>query len=208
MRSGFAWWRPVSVTPTQSRGMVSIHVVLSAAYCGVCKRCLLGQMAYCEPFRGGFRWPSPRRSTSLAIAGERISSHFFGQAILCNVRERGPRERGGHRQGRTARADGPLGWGLQTGAGAVLNELRPEPGSSLVVFGTGAVGCGALMAAKIAGCTTVVAVDIHDSRLELAKELGATHTISSKSSLSIRGTLVLVGAARRGRASRTRRPGP
>lgn len=77
---------------------------------------------------------------------------------------------------------GPLGCGLQTGAGAVLNEIRPEAGTSLVVFGVGAVGSAAIMAAKIAGCTTVVAVDIHDSRLNLARDIGATHTINSSSS--------------------------
>ena len=50
----------------------------------------------------------------------------------------------------------------------------------IVIFGTGAVGLGALMTAKIEGCGKIIAVDIHDSRLEIAKELGATHTINSK----------------------------
>jgi aryl-alcohol dehydrogenase len=66
------------------------------------------------------------------------------------------------------------------GAGTVLKELKPEIGSSLVVFGAGAVGCAAVMAARVADCATIVAVDIHDSRLELARELGATHVINSK----------------------------
>ncbi|WP_373453622.1 zinc-binding dehydrogenase [Paucisalibacillus globulus] len=68
-----------------------------------------------------------------------------------------------------------------TGSGTVLNSINPEPGNSIVVFGTGAVGLSGMLAAKIAGCYPIIAVDIHDSRLKLAKELGATHIINSKS---------------------------
>lgn len=75
---------------------------------------------------------------------------------------------------------GPLGCGIQTGSGAVLNKLQPTEGSSIVVFGCGSVGLSALIAAKIANCTTIVAVDMKESRLELAKELGVTHTINPK----------------------------
>ena len=67
-----------------------------------------------------------------------------------------------------------------TGSGAVLNGIKPEPGSTIAVFGTGAVGMAAMMAAKVAGCSKVIAVDIHESRLDLAKQLGATHVINSK----------------------------
>lgn len=71
-----------------------------------------------------------------------------------------------------------LGCGVQTGAGAVLNRIKPKPGSSLVVFGCGGVGMSAIMAGVIAGCTTIIGVDIIPERLDLAKELGATHTIN------------------------------
>src|SRR5690606_23794742 len=73
---------------------------------------------------------------------------------------------------------GPLGCGIQTGAGTVLNRLRPKSGAAIAVFGCGAVGLSAVMAAVIAGCQDIVAVDLHDNRLELAKELGATHTVN------------------------------
>ena len=75
---------------------------------------------------------------------------------------------------------GPLGCGIQTGAGTVLNRLKPDFGSSIVVYGCGAVGLSAVMAARIAGCQHIVAVDVHDSRLELARELGATHAFNGK----------------------------
>jgi len=158
------------------------HVVMSAAYCTYCTQCRSGNMAYCanlfaEDF-GGCR--TSDGTTSLSTAeGEAISSHFFGQsafATQANVVESSiivvPK-------------DVPLdavaffGCGMQTGAGAILNELRPPAGSSVAISGAGAVGLAAIMAARIAGATTIVAIDLHDARLELAKALGATHTINA-----------------------------
>lgn len=72
----------------------------------------------------------------------------------------------------------PLGCGFQTGAGAVLNSLQVRPGESIAVFGTGAVGLAAVMAAKIAGASPIIAIDISDERLKNALELGATHFIN------------------------------
>ena len=71
-----------------------------------------------------------------------------------------------------------LACGGQTGAGAVLNVMKPRAGDSFVVFGVGAVGLSGLMSAKIAGCDPIIAVDVHEHRLALARTLGATHTIS------------------------------
>lgn len=69
---------------------------------------------------------------------------------------------------------GPLGCGLQTGAGAVLNSLRVPTGASVVVLGASAVGLAAVMAARVAGADPIIAVGINDERLELARSLGAT----------------------------------
>jgi aryl-alcohol dehydrogenase len=161
--------------------VVGDHVVLAAAYCGHCKRCRAGQMAYCENLLaadfGGRRLDG---STSLSKGDEVISSHFFGQssfATFANVVEES-----------VVRVDkdvplehlGPLGCGFNTGAGTVLNELKPTIGSTLVVFGVGAVGSASVMAARVAECAIVVAIDVFDERLTLARELGATHTINSK----------------------------
>jgi Zn-dependent alcohol dehydrogenase len=73
------------------------------------------------------------------------------------------------------------GCGFQTGAGAILNTLKPAPAETLLIFGLGSVGMTALMAAKYLGLVTIIAVDIADSKLELARELGATHVLNSKS---------------------------
>src|SRR5258708_27903558 len=74
---------------------------------------------------------------------------------------------------------GPLGCGIQTVAGAVLNTMQAPAGSSIAIFGSGAVGLSALMAARVAGCTTIIAVDTKPNRLTLARELGATHTLNA-----------------------------
>jgi aryl-alcohol dehydrogenase len=156
------------------------HVILAAAYCGHCSRCRRGEMAYCENVMavdfGGRRLDG---STSLSLDGAAISSHFFGQssfATHANVVEESvvkvPKDV-------PLEHLAPLGCGFNTGAGTVLNELKPAIGSTLAVFGTGAVGAAALMAAKVADCSTIIAVDIHDSRLDLARELGATHVVNS-----------------------------
>jgi aryl-alcohol dehydrogenase len=160
------------------------RVVLSAAYCTHCAECLAGNTAYCENlFTEDFGGRRRDGSTALSTQdGSAVSSHFFGQSSFSTyanvvessvvpVSESAPLE-----------ILAPLGCGMQTGAGAVLNELRPHVGASFAVTGAGAVGLAAVMAARAAGCGTVIAVDLHDSRLELAEELGATHTVNSQGS--------------------------
>jgi len=73
-----------------------------------------------------------------------------------------------------------LGCGVQTGAGAVLNRMKPRPGKSLAVFGCGTVGLSGVMGAKLAGCSPIIAVDISAARLDMARELGATHVINGR----------------------------
>jgi aryl-alcohol dehydrogenase len=90
---------------------------------------------------------------------------------------------------------GPLGCGIQTGAGAVLNALRVRPGSSFVAFGAGAVGLAAIMAARVAGATTIIAADVNPARLQLALELGATHIVNSKDRDAVEEVRKLTGGA-------------
>jgi aryl-alcohol dehydrogenase len=122
--------------------------------------------------------PADGRLHPLSRDGQALKSQFFGQSsffatqAVCHHRS-------------VAKIDvdipfellAPIGCGIQTGAGAVLNVLRPGPSSSLVVLGAGAVGMSAVMAARLVGCGTIIAVDLVPARLELARELGATHAI-------------------------------
>jgi len=159
---------------------VGDHVVLSFAHCGNCGHCLTGHPTVCDTFNdlnfGGAMDDGTRR---LAQDGEELAT-FFGQSSFATYAIAKSRN--------AVKVDpdvdlallGPLGCGIQTGAGTVLNRLKPEFGSSIVIYGAGAVGLSAVMAAKIVGCQHIIAVDVHDSRLELAKELGATHTLNGK----------------------------
>lgn len=155
------------------------HVVLGFNSCGRCAACRSGHPAYCETFPahnfGGTRTDG---TTSLRDGDTVVSSHFFGQssfATYANVSERSVVK---VPEGAPLDILGPLGCGLTTGAGAVLNVLQPPAGSSIAIFGTGAVGCAALLAAIVANCSTIIMIDIVPSRLELALELGATHAVN------------------------------
>ncbi len=155
-------------------------VVLSLNTCGKCEQCLTGHVAYCTQMSAlNFGGRRADGSTAFSDDSGPISSHFFGQSSFAahtNAPERS-----------VVKVDadlplellGPLGCGIQTGAGAVLNSLEVPTGSTFAVFGTGAVGSSAILAAVVAGCTTIIAVDNVGSRLDLAKELGATHVINS-----------------------------
>lgn len=161
------------------------RVILGWPSCGQCANCLDGQPRYClrtgEALVSGRRFRGPDAGTSAYTRadGTQLSGHFFGQSsfathsiALADALVKAPDDV-------PLELLGPLACGLGTGAGAVLNEARPGPGASLVVFGVGAVGLAAIMAARCTAATTIVAVDLHDSRLELATRYGATHTINS-----------------------------
>lgn len=157
---------------------VGDHVVLSFANCHRCDHCLSGHPTVCTEFNplnfGGFLNGG---DTPYSLNGQPLSI-FFGQSSFS--------------QTVVTKADnvvvvdkdvdlallGPLGCGIQTGAGTVLNRLRPKANEGIVVFGAGAVGLSAIMAARIVGCYPIIAVDVHDHRLELAQELGATHVVN------------------------------
>jgi aryl-alcohol dehydrogenase len=154
-------------------------VVIGWPWCGTCRNCLEGQPRYCLQL-GPLVLAGGRGDGTTSIRrldGSPLHSHFFGQSSfasysICDARALVP-----------VRADapveilGPLACGIGTGAGAVLNALKPHVGSCVVVFGAGAVGLSAVMAARLTGATTIIAVDRLSARLTLARELGATETI-------------------------------
>lgn len=161
------------------------HVVLSYASCGICENCLTGHPTVCLRFNDlNFGGKMPDGSTRLYQDGKPISS-FFGQSSFGTYSVVKARNAVPVPKNVDLALLGPLGCGIQTGSGTVLNTLRPEFGTSIAIFGCGAVGLSAIMAAKICGCENIIAIDIHESRLELAKELGATYTINSKATKNL-----------------------
>jgi aryl-alcohol dehydrogenase len=89
---------------------------------------------------------------------------------------------------------GPLACGIQTGAGAVINSLKVGVGKSFAAFGTGSVGLAAIMAARVAGATTIIGVDLNSKRLGFARELGTTHTINGAQENVVDSIMRITGA--------------
>lgn len=168
------------IGPGVNRLAVGDPVVLSFAHCGHCENCLTGHPTVCATFNAlNFGGAMDDGTHRLRGGGGELST-FFGQSSFAThavVRE-----------SNAVKVDadvdlallGPLGCGIQTGAGTVLNRLRPASGTSIAIYGCGAVGLSAVMAAAIAGCQDIIAVDVHDSRLQLARELGATLALNGK----------------------------
>jgi aryl-alcohol dehydrogenase len=154
------------------------HVVLSYLSCGICPLCRKGKENYCVNTGllnfGGIR---PDGSTTLRNNGEPVHGSFFSQSSFASFALASERNTVKAPKDVAIEILGPLGCGIQTGAGGVINSLRPEAGSSLAVFGTGGVGMGAILAAVVSGCATIIAVDVKESRLRLARQFGATHAI-------------------------------
>lgn len=203
------------------------RVVMTSPACGNCAACRRGLPGYCAEARR-IKFGGQLRDGRIPLKknGSPVSGGFFQQSAFAT-----------HAlatEGNVVRLpdDLPLAMaaafacGVNTGAGAVLNVLKPQPGSSIAVFGVGSVGLAAVMAARIAGCATIFAIDLHDNRLELARELGATevckpgarnlkdiqYSVEAAGSpqalrdavdcLAPLGTCCLVGSARKGTEAR------
>src|SRR5438067_6077667 len=144
-------------------------VVLSFPWCGDCEPCRSGRTSYCT--QGRALKSSGRRSdgsTPISRDGAPVYSCFFQQSSFANFAVAPAKDVVKIRHDAPVELLGPLGCGLQTGAGAVLNVMRPNAGQSLVVFGVGGVGLAGLMAGKIAGVDPIIAIDRLPSRLALA----------------------------------------
>ncbi len=156
------------------------HVVMSYLSDGTCPSCKKGVPTHCSNFfPGNFSGARLDGSVTMRKGAETIHGSFFSQSsfashILAN-------ERSVVKVANDLPLEmlGPLGCGIQTGAGGVINSLKARPGTSIAVFGAGSVGVSAIMAALVCGCTAIIAVDINDGRLETSKGFGATHTINS-----------------------------
>jgi aryl-alcohol dehydrogenase len=156
------------------------HVVLGWDYCGTCPPCKTGKELYCLGFfLHNFHGARPDGSATLWKGDQVIHGSFFCQSSFADFALANERNVIKVREDVPLEILGPMGCGVMTGAGAVMNSLRPRPGASIAIFGVGPVGMSAVLAAVVCGCTTIIAVDLHAGRLEMAKELGATHTLNA-----------------------------
>lgn len=157
------------------------HVVLAFGSCGHCASCKSNHPAYCESaplLNFGCRRPDGS-TTITGKDGEEFNALFFSQSSFATYAIAHKNNAVKVRNDADLRLLGPLGCGLMTGAGTVLNVLKPGPDSTLGIFGTGALGFAALFAAKIAGAKRIVCIDRVQSRLDLARQFGATDIINT-----------------------------
>jgi aryl-alcohol dehydrogenase len=156
------------------------HVVLAWDYCGACAACKAGKVLYClNFFLHNFHGARPDGTTTLRKGDQVIHGSFFCQSSFADFALANERNVVKVRDDVPLEVLAPTGCGVMTGAGAVMNALQARPGTSIAVFGAGTVGMSAILGAVVCGCTTIIAVDVNADRLEVAKELGATHTVNA-----------------------------
>lgn len=154
------------------------HVVLSYRSCGECRNCQRDEPSHClKIFECNFSGARDDGSITLHKEGVPVHGNFFGQSSFATYALATEANTVKVADDVPLELLGPLGCGVQTGAGAVINSLAPEPGSSIAVFGCGSVGLSAVMAAAVVDCRSIIAIDPVAERLELAKSLGATDII-------------------------------
>lgn len=163
-----------------SRLAVGDPVVLGFDSCRECRNCTRGRPAYCARFAPLNYGGSRRDGTSVLqdSSGAPVHGNWFGQSSFSSLVVATERNAVRLPSDVPVAIAGPLGCGLATGAGTVLRVLRPESGSSIVIFGLGAVGMAAVMAARIAQCDIIIGIDPDPGRHDLALESGATAVIS------------------------------
>jgi Zn-dependent alcohol dehydrogenase len=168
------------IGPGVTTAEVGDPVLLSYTYCSNCDLCGISQHAYCLNWHG---LNVVGDKTLQTAGGENLQGKFFGQSSFSGqsiVSEGSVVNVKGTVNNDELKFLAPLGCGLMTGSGAVINTAKARPFDIIVVTGIGAVGLGAIMAAKIAGVKEIIAVDRVGHRLEVAKELGATQILESK----------------------------
>lgn len=163
-----------AVGPDVEGVAVGDHVVMSFRSCRECARCRAGEVGYCDQtMMLNYMGCRMDGSTTLHRDGSDVAGSFFGQSSFSEL-ALGTRDNVVVIDPAVDLAvAAPFGCGFQTGAGAVINTIDPDPASSIVIYGAGTVGLAAVAAAKARGVQTIVAVDTQNSRLEHATRLGA-----------------------------------
>ncbi|URJ39955.1 NAD(P)-dependent alcohol dehydrogenase [Paenibacillus polymyxa] len=157
------------------------HVVLSYTYCGTCMACLEGRTYECDQIYQNFEGLREDQTSPISYNEQTVAALIrqgsFASHVICHKNSvvKVEKDLDLHQLG-------PLGCGFMTGAGSILNYLKPKCGNSMVIIGAGSVGLAAVMAAKIAGCNPIIALDQVAFKLDTAKGIGATHCINGATS--------------------------
>jgi aryl-alcohol dehydrogenase len=163
------------------------RVVLTFGSCGSCRQCNDSAPAYCEHAHE-LNFGGARLDGSLTLAdrdGAAVHGAFFQQSSFATHALAAARNAVRVPDEFPLELAAPLGCGIQTGAGAVLNTLAVPAGSSIAIFGAGPVGLSAVMVAALIDCNPIIVIDVNTQRLQLARQLGATHTIAAGTDSSV-----------------------
>jgi Zn-dependent alcohol dehydrogenase len=162
--------------------------LLSFNTCGHCKPCKTNHPAFCHNHpavnHNAVRL-SDRSTPARRPDGQSVRSQYFGQSSFAKMSVVNEKCVVPCSHPEQLEMYAPIGCGFQTGAGTVLNVLKPGHDDSIVIFGLGSVGLTALMAANYLQVGQIIAVDIVEDKLALAKELGATHAVNSGKSADV-----------------------
>ena len=153
------------------------HVVLcTVTQCGTCTYCLSGTPTLCVTYPKTVTGTLPDGSMPLSLGGE--SGGADGGSGLLERGNGRPSPLGGEDRPRHAvRLGRLLGCGVVTGYGAVANVAQVQPGDSMTVVGCGGLGLSAIQAGRIAGAEQIIAVDVNQKKLDMAKTFGATDVV-------------------------------
>ncbi len=154
------------------------HVITClSAFCGHCSQCTDGHLSLCEN-KGTELVRQPGEAARITRDGETINQFLhlssfaeymlIHEQALVKIRPEMPLDKAAL-----------IGCGVTTGLGAVFRTAKVEPGSSVAVIGAGGIGLSAIQGARIAGANKIIAIDMLDSKLELAQTMGATHIINA-----------------------------
>jgi S-(hydroxymethyl)glutathione dehydrogenase/alcohol dehydrogenase len=171
------------------------HVVVGLGiWCGTCFYCVAGRPSLCEsPARVASMFGlRPNGRTRVTEAGADIHT-FLGVGTLAEYALAPARQVVVVDSGLPLDELCLLGCGVMTGVGAALNTARVAPGEAVAVIGCGGVGLSVIQGARIGGATTIIAIDRVPAKLELAKQLGATHTIDA-STADVREAVLAIAA--------------
>ncbi|EME47923.1 hypothetical protein DOTSEDRAFT_69751 [Dothistroma septosporum NZE10] len=156
-------------------------VLCSFAFCEKCEICKAGHQSNCTTFNELNFGPAPAFQLASKSGEPEVGGLFFGQSSFANlsiVRQCSiVNAKGIVDNKKDLQLFAPLGCGIQTGSGTVVNVSGAKSTDSICIMGLGGVGLSAIMGAKIMGCRQIIGIDKVESRMKLAKELGATHVI-------------------------------
>lgn len=181
-----------AIGPDVTQFEVGDHVVgCLVQYCGTCERCLAGRVSLCTNPAATLRGEgdAPRLSENGNPVAQGMGVGGFAEQILVHEHQLAavPKEI-------PFPQASLLGCGVVTGAGAVLNTANAQASDTVVIVGLGGVGLNAVNGAVTAGVSTIIAIDLKDEKLELARKFGATHTINSSSEDALARVLEITGA--------------